>query len=241
MGMPCLIAKRLSFFRSRALILVSALIGLSPFTGVAIANAHPHAAIELRSEVVFDASGKLSEIAIEWLFDDMYSAYATSTLDRGDSVRLQKSLDGLARRNLDNLAEYDYFIDLRVDGSRKGFSFVREYSTGLRAGRLWLRFSAALRSPEDPRAKAISYAVYDPTYYIEILYPSGERVPQKGTAPLGCRTQIRPPEGHSEAKAFANALGPNETPDSKIVETFSGKKGTSLGELFAETTVILCD
>ncbi len=204
------------------------------------AAGHPHAAIDMRSAVVFGDDGRVVALRIEWTFDEIYSSFATATLHKGDAARFEKSLQGLARRNLDNLDEYNYFVDLRVNGARARLGRVDDYQTSMKDNRLWLRFVAPLAQPADPKTAPISYAVYDPTYYIEILYPRGDRIETVGPAG-NCRARIRPPEPNPEARAFAGSLGPNETVDAGIGAMFSGRTGTSLGELFAETALIECN
>lgn len=228
--------KSTGFARGARAALVAALLVLQ--TGQAAA--HPHAAIDLRSALVFDDRGRIAALRIDWTFDEFYTAFAVNTLRKGDEAAFRKSLDGLAQRNLTSLAEYDYFVDLRADGARQKFGTVKEYETGMIGNNLWLRFVAPLAKPIDPRATPTTFAVYDPTYYIEILYEQGARVAVEGAAGAGCGARIVAPDLNAEAKSFAGGFGPNENIDAGAGALFSGRPGTSLGELFAEIAVVEC-
>ena len=134
----------------------------------------------------------------------------------------------MAETNLANLEEYHYFTDVRLDGRRLPLGRPAGAETGLRGQRLWLRFEVPLAEPVDPGSGRLTFAIYDPTYYIEILYLDGEFVTFTGPGADACFGEIVPPSPSMEAIALAAALD----------RTQSG--GDGLGELFAETVVVEC-
>ncbi len=72
--------------------------------------AHPHMFVEARAELVFDDDGYLTHIRHRWLFDDLYTAYATQGLDTNRNGILEESeLAVLAESNLQGLKDYGYF------------------------------------------------------------------------------------------------------------------------------------
>ena len=48
--------------------------------GSSTAQAHPHAWIDLRSTVVLDDAGRITAIEQQWLFDPLYTVFATDEL-----------------------------------------------------------------------------------------------------------------------------------------------------------------
>jgi ABC-type uncharacterized transport system substrate-binding protein len=195
--------------------------------GAGDALAHPHAWIDLRTRVIMNDQGRLAALELDWLFDDFYTAYiAEEFAEEGRPA--SEFLPEVASTNLANLAEYDYFTDVRLNGERLPLGEVSGAETGLREKRLWLRFEVPLVEPVDPDSGRLTFAVYDPTYYIEILYLEGEAINFTGPGAEACVGRIVPPNPSFEAIARASALDATE----------SG--GDGLGELFAETVVVEC-
>jgi ABC-type uncharacterized transport system substrate-binding protein len=191
------------------------------------ALAHPHAWIDLRTRVIMNDEGRVAALELDWLFDDFYTALiAEEFVQEGRPP--SEFLSEVASTNLANLAEYDYFTDVRLNGERLSLGKVTRSETGLRDKRLWLRFEVPLVKPVDPDTGRLTFAIYDPTYYIEIVYLDGEFVGFSGPGADACFGRIVPPNPSFEAVALASALD----------RTQSG--GDGLGELFAETVVVEC-
>lgn len=191
------------------------------------ASGHPHAWIDLRSRVLLDDQGRIEALELDWLFDDFYTTFiAGEFVEAGKSS--EEFLRDLARENLANLTEYDYFTDVKVDGVKIALGDVTRYEMGLLDNRLWLRFELPLGAPVDPKRHRVSFAVYDPTYYIEILNMEGEPITFSGPDADGCLGRIIPANPTPEAMSLAYALDQTET------------AGDGLGELFAETIEIEC-
>tara|TARA_A100001037_G_scaffold300405_2_gene327889 strand:+ start:6327 stop:6911 length:585 start_codon:yes stop_codon:yes gene_type:complete len=191
-------------------------------------RAHPHAWIDMSSSVTFDRQSRIRSIVVDWLFDDFYTAFVVEDINRVGEP-LDDALASLAKENLSNLKEYGYFVDVQVDDQRQKVEFTGHFETEIRDDRLWLRFEIALPEPVDPHRQTVSYAVYDPTYYIEILHLEGDVVTLRGEKPSGCFASIVPATPTGATIAMAAALDQNE------------KAPDTLGLLFAETVEILCD
>jgi ABC-type uncharacterized transport system substrate-binding protein len=191
------------------------------------ALAHPHAWIDLRTRVIMNDEGRVAALELDWLFDDFYTAFIAEEFVK-EGRPASEYLPELANTNLTNLAEHDYFTDVRLDGERLPLGEVTGAETGLRDNRLWLRFEVPLVEPVDPDSGRLTFAVYDPMYYIEILYLEGETVGFSGPHAEACVGRIVSPNPSFEAIARASALDVTE----------SG--GEDLGELFAETVVVEC-
>jgi ABC-type uncharacterized transport system substrate-binding protein len=191
------------------------------------AAAHPHAWIDMHSEVMLDDQGDMEGLRLYWVFDEWYTATIASEFAKSDTLSTE-FLTSLARQNLDNLAEYDYFTKVLVDGEKASIGKVTTFDTGLMSERLWLRFEVPLSKRVDPRKSKVSYKVYDPTYYIEILHVEDNPVTFKGKGADQCSAKVIDANPTFEAVALASAIDVTQT------------GGENLGELFAQTVDVSC-
>lgn len=212
----------MSAFRVGCLALAAALAG-----PVAPAAAHPHAWIDLESRLIFDAQGRLEAVELDWLFDEFYTAFIAEEFVAA-GITPSAYLEQVAAENLANLRDYDYFTVLKQDGRTLGLADVRRFETTIKDERLWLRFEIPLAAPADPAAGAISLAVYDPTYYVEVLYHEGLSPVLDGIDADRCSVFVMPPTPTPEQIAMAFALDASQT----------GENG--LGRHFAEVATIEC-
>ena len=191
------------------------------------AKAHPHAWIDLDTRLIFDAEGRLEAVELEWLFDEFYTAFIAEEYTTA-GVTPSAFLEEVAAENLANLREYDYFTDLEQNGVALALGDVRRFETGLEGERLWLKFEIPLATPAAPADGPFTFAVYDPTYYIEVLYHPGHSPVLDGIAADECSTFVMPPTPTPDQVAMAFALDMNQ----------SGENG--LGRNFAEIATIDC-
>ncbi|MGI9504651.1 MAG: DUF1007 family protein [Geminicoccaceae bacterium] len=205
--------------------MVMPLVGLLVFAQTAFS--HPHAWIDLRSRVLLNDKGEIRALELAWWFDDYYTVLVAEELGTGEQPT-EDYLDEIAERNLSNLQEYEYFTAITFDGERQAVSEVTRYDTEVRDGRLWMRFEVPLATPIDPKAGEVTFSVYDPTYWIEIVHLEGEPILFSGKGAEQCLGAIKQPNPTIEEVSLAAALDQDET------------AGDGLGELFAETVVVSC-
>ncbi|MCB2010327.1 MAG: DUF1007 family protein [Geminicoccaceae bacterium] len=191
------------------------------------ADAHPHSWIDVRVEVMLDSNGAISGLELYWLFDEWYTVYIAEEFTES-ALAPTEYLNSLARQNLANLAEYDYFTKVMINGDPVGIKDVTTFDTGLSDERLWLTFDVLLDRPVDPQAQTVSYKVYDPTYYIEILHIEENPVTFSGAGAHDCAAEVVDANPGFEAVALASALDITQT------------GGDHLGELFAQTVKVSC-
>lgn len=193
-------------------------------------QAHPHTWIDLETALIFNEEGKVSGLWVGWLFDDYYSAFTLEEIQPDKAGKYpQEKLDELATINLTNLSEYNYFTFIKADGKQQAIKPVTKFKTSVKR-RLWMEFTVELETPIDPRIQKIDYAVYDPTFYIEILHAvNGDPIQMIGNKALGCNYKLVKPEPPKELSLMAAALDKDETPKE------------SIGASFAEQIDILCD
>lgn len=202
--------------------------------------AHPHLSADLRSQVIFDGEGRVAALRVEWLFDEMYSAFAMETIPPQKGPEQDKALAELAKVNLRHLAEVGYFVDVRVNGKRVKTQAARDGRNVWNGRRLTLSFTLPLETPVDPRKARVQFSSYDPSYYMEIVYLAGDPVGLINAGGTGCRARIEKPAISSDAQALATALGRDQKETAGLGKKFSDDPDTSFGALFAEIAVLEC-
>ncbi|ACL74046.1 protein of unknown function DUF1007 [Thioalkalivibrio sulfidiphilus HL-EbGr7] len=193
------------------------------------AHAHPHAWIDLRVAVVFDETGRITALRQVWRIDPFYSLVLLeemATDARGNTP--EEKLADIGNRMIENLTPYQYFTEVSHGGQRlQGFT-VRDHGLVNAAGRLELGFTLVLPEPVNPETGPLSYAVFDPSYYIEILHDPDATVALEGASER-CGLQIRQPRPDPVIVARAAALDANQTGD------------PDLGRHFTEHGEVRCD
>ncbi len=208
-------------------VIRTALLALALLWPAAAAKAHPHSWIDLESRLIFDDAGRLEAIELGWLFDEFYTAFIAEEFVTA-GIEPSAFLQEVAAENLANLREYDYFTELKQADQRLALADVRRFETTIKGERLWLAFEVPLATPADPASGAISLAVFDPTYYIEVLYAEGVSPVLDGIDADACTVFVMPPTPTPEMVAMAFALDATQT----------GENG--LGRHFAEIATIEC-
>ncbi|WP_025900112.1 DUF1007 family protein [Sneathiella glossodoripedis] len=196
-----------------------------------LAQSHPHAWVDLKSAPLFDDQGRLTGLRLHWLFGDFYSAFVLSEIPKNDDgTPREDALQLLATGNLKNLSEFDYFTKVRISDKKAPLKPVDQFTTGVVENRLWMEFDVMLEKPVNPSGKAISYAVNDPTYYIEILHHNKEPAISLAHAPSDkCTAELIPPSPPEDMSVLAANMDKGENVD------------FSLGDYFAEWVHITCD
>ncbi len=191
------------------------------------ATAHPHISIDLRTTLVLQDDGKAIAIEQEWLFDEFYTMFMTSGAGNKMGGPEPSALREIARKGLENLKSHDYFTTLVAGEKPVRIGTVTEYDAEIRQQRLWMRFVVPLEDRPEAAKHELVLAVYDPSYYVEIVYLQGETVRFRG-GNLNCTGETQTPTPGADARSLATALGVNDIAP------------TSFGELFAEKAVITC-
>ena len=153
------------------------------------AAAHPHVWVSARAQVIFDAKGEIEAIRHAWTFDEMYSAFVTEGQGKDGELMTKEELAPLAKSNVESLAEFDYFTYAKVANAKVEFGTPIDYSLEQREDKLVvLRFTLPLKTPASA-AKAFSFQVYDPTYFVAFEMEKQDPVGIAG-APKGCSTNL---------------------------------------------------
>jgi ABC-type uncharacterized transport system substrate-binding protein len=190
-------------------VLVAALAGLRP------ADAHPHVWVTIKSQVLYDAEGRVTGVRHAWTFDEMFSAFAVQGLDTdGDKVYSAKELAPLAEVNVQSLKEFDYFTFGKLDGKGAAFRNPVDYGLVFDNGALTLSFTLPLATPM--KARAFDVEVYDATFFVSFEL-SKSNAAGMANAPAGCAITATGPKPVDEQKlarlgeSFFSTLTENST------------------------------
>jgi len=192
--------------------------------------AHPHMWIDARAALQFDAQGRLAAVRQEWLFDEMFGAYATQGLPRTQGGGLSpETLRGLAGQWMGALGEpiSHYFTTVTHDGQRQAFDAPRDAAVDWNpaTSRLRLSFVLPLKSPVAPGAQGVSVDIYDPTYFVAYDFgEAGSGTVTLQAAPPGCRVAYRPPK-MPDFKTLQQLAAIPADPDALPEELFAITKG----------------
>lgn len=174
------------------------------------AAAHPHVWVKAKSEVVFDAKGRMTAVRHIWRFDDAYSAFASQGLDaNGDGKLSVEELAPLAKINVESLKDFGYFTFLMNNGKDIDFGEPTEYWVQSDNGFLTLYFTLPTKEPVPIHDKPANLDVYDPTYFVSFTFVDDDPVTFDG-APAGCKADVVRPRDLDPATAATLAAIPAE-------------------------------
>lgn len=205
-------------FRLCAAALVALLAAVLP------AAAHPHVWVTVKSEVLFDQTGKITGIRQHWTFDDMYSAFVTTGIGVSGKAATPEELLPVAKVNVESLAEFDYFTFAKDAHGKVQFAKPIDYSMTESDDLLaTLHFTLPLQTPASA-GKVFSFQVYDPTFFVAFEFAKTDYLTLVG-APKGCSVNDfkPPPLNASESLKLNAAAAENFSPDTAFVIRLSDR------------------
>ena len=210
-------------WRSAAPGLAFALAAAAP------ASAHPHVWVTVKSQIAFTPDGKVSAVIHDWVFDEMYSSFATQGLAPPGELVKREQFAPLAKENAGSLAEIGYFTTLKIGGAAMDFGSVTDYWMQERPDHLVeFHVTLPLKSPT-PVTKFLTLRVADPEYFIDFEFDDKDPV-KLAAAPPGCTATVAKPK-------------PLEASDKqKLTESFftNLSPGTNFGFKMASAAIVAC-
>jgi ABC-type uncharacterized transport system substrate-binding protein len=185
--------------------------------------------VTVRSQIQFSGDGKVTAVVHDWVFDEMYSSFATQGLAKPGELVKRETFAPLAQENAGGLAEIGYFTTLKLDGKAVEFAPVSEYWMEERPDHL-VAFHVVLPL-KNPTAvgRFGSLLVADPEFFIDFEFDDKDAVTLR-SAPSGCST--------STAKPKPLEGGEKKTLDESF---FSGlAPGANFGFKMASRVIIAC-
>jgi ABC-type uncharacterized transport system substrate-binding protein len=193
------------------------------------ASAHPHVWITVKSEIAFAPDGKVTAVVHDWVFDEMYSAFATQGLAKPGELVKREQLAQLAQENAGSLAEIGYFTTLKIGGKPVEFGSVTDYWMEERPDHLVeFHVTLPLKTPS-PLAKFVTLRVADPEYFIDFEFDDKNPV-KLLSPPPGCSATVARPKPLEDADK------------TKLSESFftNLSPGTNFGFKMASSAIIAC-
>jgi ABC-type uncharacterized transport system substrate-binding protein len=193
------------------------------------AGAHPHVWVTVRSEIAFTPDGKVAAVVHDWVFDEMYSSFATQGLAPAGQLVKREQFAPLAKENAGSLAEIGYFTTLKIGGKAVDFGSVTDYWMQERPDHLVeFHVTLPLKSPT-PVSKFLSLRVADPEYFIDFEFDDRDPV-KLASAPSGCVATV------------AKAKPIDDGDKQKLTESFftNLSPGTNFGFKMASAAIVAC-
>ena len=185
------------------------------------ARAHPHVYVTMKSEVVYDAEGRMTGIRHHWTFDDMFSSYATQGLEsKQKGVFTREELQPLAEVNITSMKEYDYFTEGKMNGNKIEFGAPTDYFLELKDQLLTLHFTLPLKTPL--QTKTVDLEIYDPLYFVAFEFDEKEPIKLKD-APANCKLNTVKLGDSGQAKSLSEAVFARPDPNNPFGAQFANK------------------
>jgi len=197
--------------------------------GPAPGEAHPHVWVTVRSEVEFAPDGKVSAIVHDWVFDEMYSSFATQGLAKPGALVTRAQFAPLARENAGSLAEIGYFTTFKDDGKPVEFGSVTDFWMEERPDhRVEFHVTLPLKKPA-PIVRFGTLRVSDPEFFIDFEFADKDPV-TLAAAPSGCSVSVARPKPLDEQDK------------TKLSESFFTNlaPGANFGFKMASSAIIAC-
>ncbi|RJK99224.1 DUF1007 family protein [Paracoccus aestuarii] len=201
------------------------------------ALAHPHVFIDAALSLVYDDQGRLSEVAVEWEYDDFYSFLIIEDMGLdpdGDGVLTPEEQAAIQDFDADWEEGFDGRLYLGVEGRRVALQAPRDFGADYRDGRLVSRHVRPLAAPLDG-ALPLLVQVYDPEFYVQFAIPDTPVI--QGA---DCAADLRPGDPFASADAYARAVA--DALDSGIAtEAEQEMLVVDIGSIGADAVHVQCE
>jgi ABC-type nickel/cobalt efflux system permease component RcnA/ABC-type uncharacterized transport system substrate-binding protein len=172
------------------------------------ARAHPHVWVTVETTLLYE-NGAFVGLAHKWTFDEVYTTMAVEGLDANKDGKYDRAeLAELAKVNMEGLKDFDYFTHPALAGQPLKLGQARDYWQEHTNGRLSLHFMVPFATPVLAEAKGLTFAVYDPSFFIAFDLAKSDPVRLAAGAPKECALEVGVPQSDTAGlgQSFA-ALG----------------------------------
>jgi len=197
----------------------------------AAASAHPHVFAEARLEIETSADGHVTELRNVWRFDEVFSSSVILDFDENADLQLDANeLANISDMVTESLAEFDYYVNITVNGKDADISLPEPIKVDYQDGQL-LMFFAVVPKKQIPLKGKIAVGVFDPTMYAALDFINDEDMLVTGGSASRCaRNVVRPDADEIIAQNQAS-----------LTEAFfETTKSSDLSKLFATRLELDC-
>jgi ABC-type uncharacterized transport system substrate-binding protein len=200
-----------------------ALVFLALPLAATVARAHPHVYVTMKSEIVYDAEGRMTGIRHHWTFDDMFSSYATQGLESKVKGKFSREeLQPLAEVNVTSLKEFDFFTQGKMNGQKAEFEQPVDYFLEQKDDLLTLHFTLPLKKPA--ATKDVDLEIYDPLYFVAFEFAEKEPITLKD-APASCKISTVKLGDETQTKSLSESIFARPDPNNPFGAQFANKIG----------------
>ncbi|EJJ29144.1 DUF1007 family protein [Rhizobium sp. CF142] len=211
----------------RSTLLTAGLLLLAPAT----AFAHPHIFVEARLEVVAAPDGSIQELRNVWRFDEVFSSSVVMDFDKNTDLKLEPNeLAEVGKTVRDSLADYDYYMNLTINGKNIKVQKPDIIHVDYKEGQL-LMFFAVKPVEKMPLKGKLTFGVYDPTLYTSIDFPTDNELAMVGDGFKACKHAVVRPDADEVI---------SENKQSLTDAFFNDPTGTNMSKLFATRLEVTC-
>ena len=183
--------------------------------------------VDLESRVVLNIDDGSVAIQQVWLFDDFFSTSViedSSLYPGGTNAGIQKEIE----RITEALKPYNYYTEIEMGGKKLSSTLVGDVSWEVIDNRIKMSFTVAPNESSVSDVQGWSYAIFDPTYYIEMLHAEGSSITIDGDFAQKCNSWIEQPNPSADAVALSQSTILDNNADDTV------------GRFFAETVHVSC-
>ncbi|MGQ7248782.1 DUF1007 family protein [Halomonas sp. V046] len=195
-------------------------------------QAHPHGWVDLSVRLEVDDRQRLTALRQAWRMDPFYSLVLLEEIAASDQG-MEAALDRLGSEIAETLAPQGFFTEASRDEEPLSFAHVTDTSVLNRDGRIVLHLRLPLAEPVPLDNARLTYRVFDPSYYIEVVHEADD-----DGVPLANALVV--PDG---LDCVHRILAPD--PDPAQIQAAAeldrdDRAAPGLGRFFAETGVVEC-
>ncbi|MFO7949830.1 MAG: DUF1007 family protein [Candidatus Fermentibacteraceae bacterium] len=152
------------------------------------AEAHPHMFVDARLAVVMQGD-RVAGLEMTWFFDPLFTSSIVSDYDRdGDGAFSSGEVRAIRDNAFQNLRNFDYFTYVETGGETFSPDTVEEFTAYMSGDTLAYRFYLPFDIPV--REDAFAVAIYDRSFYCDILYHPEDPVLIRGPGCSGADWEI---------------------------------------------------
>ena len=183
----------------------------------AVVFAHPHQWINVVIDPVLDTKGRIIALDEQWSFDPVYAQMLLQpALEARDNAAQKAQMAKISEKMQQSLARKAHYTF-----SETVFNAAVQRHLDVDDGILHYRFRLPLATP----TTALTYRIYEPTYFVEMRYDEAR---QKTRWQNACTLTIRESEPDPKMIAAAYAID------------ITGSGPDDLGAYFAQTSFLDC-